>query len=95
MHRSNSFKKGENVETLTPIKAIRAKCLDCCCGSTKEVKLCTKGPGAKMPCALYTYRLGRNPNIRRAYTPEERARMAFKLKNSLSAVGKIPLDATG
>ena len=25
---------------LTPIKAIRAKCLDCCCGSAKEVELC-------------------------------------------------------
>lgn len=24
---------------MTPVKAIRAKCLDCCCGSTKEVRL--------------------------------------------------------
>ena len=26
---------------MTPMKAIRAKCLDCCCGSSNEVRLCT------------------------------------------------------
>lgn len=38
------------------MKAIRAKCLDCCCGSAKEVKLCvcTK-------CSLYPYRMGKRP----------------------------------
>lgn len=50
--------KGENMEEkrLTPIKAIRAKCLDCCCGSSNEVKLCTC-----TQCALYPYRLGHKP----------------------------------
>lgn len=28
------------MKVLTPMKAIRAKCLDCCCGSSVEVKLC-------------------------------------------------------
>ena len=41
----------------TPIKAIRAKCLDCCCGSTKEVRLCPV-----IECALYPYRFGRRPD---------------------------------
>ncbi len=41
----------------TALKAIRAKCLDCCLGSTNEVKLC---PSAD--CALYPFRLGKNPN---------------------------------
>ena len=36
---------------LTPIKAIRAKCLDCCCGNSNEIKLCTC-----TGCALYPYR---------------------------------------
>jgi hypothetical protein len=41
---------------LTPIKAIRAKCLDCMGGSSKEVKRCN------IPeCSLYFYRLGKNP----------------------------------
>jgi hypothetical protein len=42
---------------LTPTKAIRAKCLDCCCGQANEVKLCP------IPdCSLYPYRLGHNPS---------------------------------
>lgn len=41
---------------LTPLKAIRAKCLDCCCGSSHEVNLC---PCSN--CALYPFRYGKNP----------------------------------
>lgn len=54
---------------MTPMKAIRAKCLDCCCGSAHEVKLCTC-----QDCALHPFRFGRNPNItKREATPEQRA----------------------
>lgn len=42
---------------ITPLKAIRLKCLDCCCGSAHEVKLCTAEK-----CQLYLFRLGKNPN---------------------------------
>ena len=42
--------------TLTPMKAIRAKCLDCCCGQRNEVRLC---PCAD--CPLYPYRMGHRP----------------------------------
>lgn len=45
-----------NEKHLTPLKAIRAKCLDCCNGSSKEVKLCTVAG-----CPLYPLRLGKNP----------------------------------
>ena len=41
---------------LTPIKAIRAKCLECSCGQTKEVRLCTI-----KNCALHPYRMGHRP----------------------------------
>ena len=41
---------------LTPIKAIRAKCLECCCGSFTEVKLC-----GITDCALHAYRFGHRP----------------------------------
>ncbi len=41
---------------LTPLKAIRAKCLDCSGFQPKEVRLC-----ACTECPLYTYRLGVNP----------------------------------
>ena len=50
---------------LTPIKAIRAKCLDCCAGSYKEVSLCTA-----RNCSLYPYRFGKRPNMGMV-TPEE------------------------
>lgn len=41
---------------LTPMKAIRKKCLDCCCGQIKEVRLCTV-----KNCPLYGYRNGHRP----------------------------------
>lgn len=43
----------KNEAYIRPLKAIRAKCLDCCGGSAKEVRLCT----AK-DCLLYLYRFG-------------------------------------
>ena len=41
---------------LTPIKAIRAKCMDCCAGQFVEVRLC-----AVEKCPLYEYRMGHRP----------------------------------
>lgn len=41
---------------LTPIKAIRAKCLDCSCGQFKEVRLCPV-----KNCPLWEYRNGHRP----------------------------------
>lgn len=43
---------------LTPRKAIRAKCLDCCCGHPSEVRDCT----AKN-CPLYPHRFGKRPKM--------------------------------
>ena len=43
---------------LTPIKAIRAKCLDCCCGNMAEVRRC---PAEK--CSLHPYRMGHRPKM--------------------------------
>ena len=62
---------------MTPMKAIREKCLDCSGGSSNEVKLCTV-----TGCALYPFRLGKNPNIKkREYTEEERAELASRFGN--------------
>ncbi len=41
---------------ITPMKAIRLKCLDCCCYQLKEVSLCTAEN-----CPLYPYRKGKRP----------------------------------
>lgn len=50
---------------LTPIKAIRVKCLDCCCGNMAEVRRC---PAEK--CSLHPYRMGHRPKMD-ANTPVE------------------------
>ena len=52
-----------------PVKAIRAKCLECGEGSPNEVKAC---PIER--CPLYPFRLGKNPyrsTNHREKTPEE------------------------
>lgn len=40
----------------TPIKAIRANCLECVCGSPKAVRECHLAS-----CPLHPYRLGHRP----------------------------------
>lgn len=42
--------------SMTPLRSIRLKCLDCMCGSSNEVKLCSDEE-----CSLFTYRFGHNP----------------------------------
>ena len=42
------------MKRLTRAQAIKAKCVDCCCGDRKEVKLCEN-----KHCPLWTYRLGK------------------------------------
>ena len=44
------------MQPVTPMKAIRLKCLDCSGGSANEVKLCTV-----TKCPLYRYRFGHRP----------------------------------
>lgn len=41
---------------LTPVKAIRFKCLDCCVGQISEVRLCPV-----KTCPIYPYRMGKRP----------------------------------
>ena len=47
---------------LTPVKAIRAKCLDCVGEQPKEVRLC---PSEN--CPLYPYRMGHRPKEDEGY----------------------------
>jgi len=68
------------MKEITPMKAIRLKCLDCSCGSSEEVKNCF----AKK-CPLYQFRFGykldENGNRRkRDLTDEQRQEMAERLK---------------
>ena len=51
------------MKKLTPMKAIRAKYLDCCNGQTEEVRLCTV-----KKCPLYAYRHGHRPKNEESIT---------------------------
>lgn len=64
---------------MTPLQAIRAKCLDCMCGNRAEVKLCVCHD-----CPLFDFRLGKNPNIKRKeLTDEQKAAMRDRALQNL------------
>lgn len=66
---------------MTPLKAIRAKCLDCCCGQANEVKICEIHD-----CPLYEYRFGKGH--KRNYTEEQRAEASARMKILVKSKGK-------
>lgn len=59
----------------SPIKAIRAKCIDCCCGQYNEVKFCTAEK-----CPLHPFRFGKNPyRTKKIYSEEQKKAIAERL----------------
>ena len=68
----------EEKQITSPIKAIRAKCLDCAYTS-QEVALCPC-----KDCPLYPFRFGKNP-YRKERTPEQIAQARENLKRLHSA----------
>jgi hypothetical protein len=60
-------------KSLPPLKAIRAKCLDCCYDQSKEVLLCPCDD-----CSLYPYRLGKNPTPR-AISEKQRTAASIRM----------------
>jgi hypothetical protein len=77
---------GEQLEALgvrrePVLAAIRAKCLDCCCGQTSEVAACTV-----TSCALWPYRFNHNPfRSAREMTEEQRQAGADRLAKARAA----------
>ena len=60
---------------MNPLKAIRAKCLDCCAEHPSLVADCHIET-----CALHPFRMGKNPfRAKRELTDEQRAAMAERL----------------
>ena len=53
-------------EALTPIKAIREKCVDCVCGHTGEIEKCPC-----KDCSLWPYRFGFNPYVKSNSKPPQ------------------------
>jgi hypothetical protein len=64
---------------LTPIKAIRAKCLDCSADSEAATRECHI-----TGCPLWPYRMGHRPEIegrpKRVMSPEQKAKLAAALQ---------------
>lgn len=60
----------------TPLNAIRAHCIDCCCGQANEVKLCPA-----VDCPLHEFRFGKS-NHKRTLTDEQRQAAAERLKKA-------------
>ena len=64
-----------NEQAKTPMAAIKAKCLDCCCYQIGEVRACTV-----TACPLHPFRGGKNPfRKHRELTEEQRAAGAARL----------------
>lgn len=65
-------------EWKNPMKAIRARCLDCCCYQAEEVKHCTC-----TDCACWAFRLGKNPfRAKRELTQEQKDELAARLRKN-------------
>lgn len=74
----------DKVET-NPVKVLRLKCLDCCCGSAKEVALCPAED-----CPLWPWRFGRNPyRKKRELSAEESAAIAERLAQARNSKKSI------
>lgn len=74
--KDNDVRNNEKQIT-NPVKAIRAKCLDCCCGNRAEIENCTI-----TKCALYPFRFGKNPyRTKKEYTEEELEKMRERTRN--------------
>jgi hypothetical protein len=54
-----------------PLKALRARCLDCCCGSSSEVCKCTA-----VNCPAWPFRMGVNPFRQKRKLSDDRRRAA-------------------
>ena len=67
---------------MNPLRAIRRKCIDCCGGSFKEVRLCTS-----YTCPLFPFRLGKNPG-RHPSNRTEKQLQALRDANSLKRLRK-------
>jgi len=68
---------------ISPLKALRLKCLDCCNGSAQEVRLCTA-----VDCSSWPFRMGRNPWVPPLSSELRAARQKQMLRNRAAETAK-------
>jgi hypothetical protein len=67
-----------------PLKALMARCLDCCLGSASEVSKCVS-----VECPAWAFRLGVNPfRTKREISPEKRRELSERLRAARQAAGR-------
>lgn len=68
----------KTVKRVSPMKAIRLKCLECCAGSSNEVRGCHMDD-----CPLWPYRFGRNlDRPKRVLSEEQRQELRERLEKA-------------
>ena len=67
---------------VTPMRAIRLKCVDCCCGNMAEVRRCPV-----QNCALHPYRMGHRPQAGTDPTGEDQTEETGALPVAEAAEG--------
>ena len=80
---------------VSPLRALRLKCLDCCNGSAREVRLCTA-----VDCPSWPFRMGKNPWRAPLGAEVRTQRAATMTRNRASALSKpdktqAQIDASG
>jgi hypothetical protein len=64
-----------------PLKALRAHCLDCCCGNASEVRKCVS-----VECPSWAFRMGVNPfRQKRVLSDAQKQAMAERLAKGKAA----------
>ncbi len=77
--------KDGHLHIYPPLKAIRRKCLDCCCGSSDEVKHCHIET-----CVLHPYRFGKDPRRKpKTLSPKQLEALA-RGRSTLDTIKEAP-----
>lgn len=78
-------------EPMSAQKALRLRCLDCCCGVAREVSLC---PATK--CPAWPFRLGKSPwKSRKQISDGQRVALTEGRQKSLAKRPANPTATTG
>jgi hypothetical protein len=72
---------------MSPLRAIRARCLDCCAGSAQEVAKCMQ-----LRCLPWPFRMGTNPHRKRP-SAEQRKAMQERGRRLATANKSLRSDA--
>jgi hypothetical protein len=76
-------------EPMSPLRAIRLSCLDCCAGSAQEVAMCMS-----LRCPSWPFRMGTNP-YRKPPSGEQLQAMQERGRRLARANKSLPSDAEG